>query len=38
MTFAIEAHRLVKSFGETRAVDGVDLEVRPGARLRVPRP
>jgi ABC-2 type transport system ATP-binding protein len=31
MTLAIEAHRLVKSFGETRAVDGVDLEVRPGA-------
>jgi ABC-2 type transport system ATP-binding protein len=31
MTLAIEAHRLVKSFGETRAVDGVDLEVRTGA-------
>jgi ABC-2 type transport system ATP-binding protein len=31
MTLAIEAHRLAKSFGETRAVDGVDLEVRPGA-------
>ncbi|HKF92171.1 MAG TPA: ATP-binding cassette domain-containing protein [Acidimicrobiia bacterium] len=31
MTLAIEAHRLVKSFGETRAVDGVDLAVRPGA-------
>jgi ABC-2 type transport system ATP-binding protein len=31
MKLAIEAHRLVKSFGETRAVDGVDLAVRPGA-------
>jgi ABC-2 type transport system ATP-binding protein len=28
---AIEATGLVKSFGETRAVDGVDLAVRPGA-------
>jgi ABC-2 type transport system ATP-binding protein len=28
---AIEASGLVKSFGETRAVDGVDLAVRPGA-------
>ena len=27
---AIEATGLVKSFGETRAVDGVDLAVRPG--------
>ena len=27
---AIEATRLVKSFGETRAVDGVDLSVRSG--------
>jgi lipooligosaccharide transport system ATP-binding protein len=31
MTLAIEASRLVKSFGETRAVDGVDLTVHPGA-------
>src|ERR671911_247833 len=28
---AIEATGLVKSFGETRAVDGVDLAVRPGS-------
>ena len=27
---AIEASGLVKSFGETRAVDGVDLAVRSG--------
>jgi ABC-2 type transport system ATP-binding protein len=31
MTLAIEASNLVKSFGETRAVDGVDLAVHPGA-------
>jgi ABC-2 type transport system ATP-binding protein len=31
MTLAIEAHRLVKSFRETRAVDGLDLEVLRGA-------
>lgn len=31
MALAIEASRLVKSFGETRAVNGVDLAVRPGA-------
>ena len=30
-TFAIEADGLVKSFGDTRAVDGVDLEVPRGA-------
>ncbi len=30
MTLAIEATGLVKSFGETRAVDGVDLSVRSG--------
>jgi ABC-2 type transport system ATP-binding protein len=30
-TLAIEAHGLVKTFGDTRAVDGVDLEVRRGA-------
>src|SRR3954452_10578447 len=30
-TYAIEASGLVKSFGETRAVDGVDLTVRRGA-------
>jgi ABC-2 type transport system ATP-binding protein len=29
-TIAIEAEGLVKSFGETRAVDGVDLAVRAG--------
>src|SRR5919204_925079 len=28
---AIEASDLVKSFGDTRAVDGVDLSVRSGA-------
>src|SRR5215204_3042675 len=28
---AIEATRLVKSFGDTRAVDGVDLSVRTGS-------
>jgi ABC-2 type transport system ATP-binding protein len=31
MTLAIEASGLVKAFGETRAVAGVDLAVRPGA-------
>ena len=30
-SFAIEADGLVKSFGDTRAVDGVDLEVPRGA-------
>jgi ABC-2 type transport system ATP-binding protein len=30
-TLAIEATGLVKSFGETRAVDGVDLSVRSGS-------
>ena len=30
-TFAIEADGLVKAFGDTRAVDGVDLEVPRGA-------
>nr|AIA14435.1 SRP54-type protein, GTPase domain protein [uncultured bacterium] len=28
--WAIEAHGLVKTFGDNRAVDGVDLLVRPG--------
>ena len=27
---AVETERLVKAFGETRAVDGIDLAVRPG--------
>ena len=31
MTLAIEATGLVKSFGDTRAVDGVDLAVRTGS-------
>src|SRR5688572_29969235 len=31
LPLAIEANGLVKSFGETRAVDGVDLAVRAGA-------
>jgi ABC-2 type transport system ATP-binding protein len=30
MTLAIETHALAKSFGETRAVDGIDLAVQPG--------
>src|SRR5712691_9840298 len=30
MNFAIEAEGLVKRFGKTLAVDGVDLAVRPG--------
>ena len=30
-TLAVEANGLVKSFGETRAVDGVDLAVRRGS-------
>jgi ABC-2 type transport system ATP-binding protein len=30
-TLAIEAHGLVKTFGETHAVDGLDLTVRKGA-------
>ena len=30
-TLAIEANGLVKTFGETRAVDGVDLAVRSGS-------
>ena len=29
-TLAIETEGLVKTFGETRAVDGIDLAVRPG--------
>ena len=30
MSYAIETNRLVKSFGETRALDGVDLKIRKG--------
>ena len=37
-TLAIEADGLVKVFGDTRAVDGVDLAVRRGTRLRRARP
>src|SRR5208282_1719263 len=33
MTFAIQAEGLVKRFGKTLAVDGVDLAVRPGMVL-----
>jgi hypothetical protein len=33
MTLAIEAVGLVKRFGKTLAVDGVDLAVRPGIVL-----
>ena len=31
MTYAIETSGLVKSFGKTRAVDGVDLRIRKGS-------
>jgi ABC-2 type transport system ATP-binding protein len=31
MSLAIETERLVKAFGTTRAVDGIDLEVRRGS-------
>jgi len=31
MTFAIEASGLVKTFGRTRAVDGIDLRVQRGS-------
>ena len=34
MTLAIEAVGLVKRFGKTLAVDGVDLAVRPGMMIR----
>lgn len=30
MAVGIKTHNLVKVFGETRAVDGVDLDIRPG--------
>jgi oleandomycin transport system ATP-binding protein len=33
MTVAIQAEGLAKSFGETRALDGVDLEVASGTVL-----
>jgi oleandomycin transport system ATP-binding protein len=33
MTYAIQAEGLVKRFGKTTAVDGVDLTVRPGTVL-----
>lgn len=36
--FAVEARGLVKNFGETRAVDGVDLRVPAGAIYGVLRP
>ncbi|HUD37483.1 MAG TPA: ATP-binding cassette domain-containing protein [Streptosporangiaceae bacterium] len=32
-TLAIEAHGLAKTYGTTRALDGLDLEVQPGAIL-----
>jgi len=35
-TLAIEATGLVKSYGATRAVDGVDLAVRRGCVLSRP--
>lgn len=31
MTYAIETSALVKSFGKTRAVDGIDLKIRKGS-------
>ncbi|MGK2883791.1 MAG: ATP-binding cassette domain-containing protein, partial [Rhodococcus sp. (in: high G+C Gram-positive bacteria)] len=30
MSLAIRIEQLVKTFGSTRALDGLDLEVRPG--------
>ncbi|HEY7175279.1 MAG TPA: ATP-binding cassette domain-containing protein, partial [Micromonosporaceae bacterium] len=33
MTYAIQAQGLVKRFGKTLAVDGVDLTVQPGTVL-----
>jgi oleandomycin transport system ATP-binding protein len=35
MDYAIEAHGLVKNFGQTRALDGVDLQVPQGTVLGV---
>jgi oleandomycin transport system ATP-binding protein len=35
MAFAIEAEGLVKHYGETKALDGVDLQVPPGRLLGV---
>src|SRR4051794_23932038 len=35
MTYAIEARGLRKAFGETQALDGVDLAARPGSVLGV---
>jgi len=34
-TLAIEATGLVKAFGETRAVDGVDLAMATGSRTGI---
>ncbi|HWG89878.1 MAG TPA: ATP-binding cassette domain-containing protein [Candidatus Thermoplasmatota archaeon] len=31
MTYAIETNRLAKSFGKTRAVDGIDIKIRKGS-------
>ena len=33
--YLLECARLTKSFGEVRAVDGIDLAVRPGERLGI---
>ena len=38
MTVAIQAESLAKSFGKTRALDGVDLEVASGTVLGAARP
>jgi oleandomycin transport system ATP-binding protein len=35
MTAAIEAHGLIKHFGKTRALDGIDLTVEEGRVLGV---
>jgi oleandomycin transport system ATP-binding protein len=35
MTYIIEAEGLVKKYGKTIALDGVDLAVRPGTVLGV---
>ena len=37
-TLAVEATGLVKTFGATRAVDGIDLNIPAGTVHAVPRP
>ena len=38
MTAPVETRRLTKRYGTLTAVDALDLEVRPGRGLRLPRP